>query len=332
MPYPTNGMTTLSAGLAHLIPERRRREALDRLQKVFTFNKFATHEAQTLQNGLTQTFFRYVNPGSVTSSVPEYGPSAGTSLTSNLLSATLSEYAAYMELSKLLVDTAPDRIDQVASEMLGYQAGHTVDDLTKAAVDDEAASTNYVLPAGNLFTLSAVRGMSALLQSRNVPYTTPQGYGMIIHPFLAYDLRNDPSANGFADLMKYTNPNAGGLMTSEDRGKVATIADMDIHISTNIVGSGSPTTYRGYVFGKGALGTSSLTNSKPNIVTRPENNPNGFNVKLIKSEGASLFDPTGQIAAIASYYFTFVAFLMEGPAGIGGVFRNLTFNAESTLV
>jgi len=150
MAYTPAGNVTSSAGLSHLAAILYRKKALDRLQKKFRFRTACSKDMLQRQSGRTVQFFRYTNLSANTTPTTEGTVGTSLSLTSKIVQATVSQYSAFITVSDLLEATAIDPIVTNAAELLGYQAGLSVDVITRNVIDAESANTNQALLASYL--------------------------------------------------------------------------------------------------------------------------------------------------------------------------------------
>lgn len=327
-PVPVGNRTSAS-NLAHLASVFYKKKGLDRLMKKFYFDMVCEHDILQRMSGRTVQFFRYNNlAANTTAKTPEGGVGTSISTSSRTVSATVSQYTDFINVSDMLADTAIDQIVQANAELLGYRAGLSVDTIVRTVIDAEQASTDLTL-AGSYLKAADFRTARARLQGVDVEPFEDGYFKALAHPYVTFDLVNDPSANGLADIMKYTQ--VPQFQTKpEDRGLLATIAQTKIYESTNVyLAAGSPNKWRAYVFGKGAVGVVDLEGRGPSRIVDPKKQR--FAINVIKGE-KSIYDPEGIIGAAVSYNFVFTAVVLEGPAGIGGTYRFRTFECPSSIV
>jgi len=330
MAYTPASNITGSPGLSHLATVLYRKKGLNRLMTKFLFRTACEKDVLERQNGRTVQWFRYNNLSAVTSGATEGAIGTGQTISSNILQATVSQYAAFITVSDLLEATAIDPIVANAAELLGYQAGLTVDTITRAVIDSKAAATNQALLA-TVLRVEDLRSSRHGLQANNVqPYDDGE-FLALAHPYATYDLVNDPAAVGLADIFKYnTDVKATPLVKYEDRGLVTHVAGCKVLETTNTYEgtSGGNNTYRAYVFGKGGVGTVDLAGNAPSDVKDPAKER--FAIKVIRDSG-SIANPTGQITAAVSYNFSTTTVILQGPAGIGGPYRYRTMDPQSSI-
>lgn len=330
MAYQPAGNLTTSAGLSHLAAILYRKKGLDRLQKKFVFRSACSKDTLQRMSGRTVQFYRYTNLSANTTPTTEGTVGTSLSLTSKVVQATVSQYSAFITVSDLLEATAIDPVVTNASELLGYQAGLSVDTITRTVIDAESANTNQALLA-TYFRVSDLRVSRSTLQANDVQPFEDNEFLCFAHPYATYDLVNDPAALGLADIFKYnTDVKATPLVKYEDRGTVTHVAGCKVIESTNVKTgtSGGANTYRVYVFGKDGISTVDLEGKAPSDVKDPKKER--FKINVIQG-GASIPDPEGLIGAAVSYNFVTTTVVLEGPAGIGGTYRYKTLDPQSTI-
>ncbi len=330
MAYTPATNTSNSAGLAHLASVFYKKKGLDRLQKKFQFRQVCLDDMLPKAVGKTIQFFRYSNFSANTTPTTEGTVGTGLSMTSKTLGATVSQYSAFITISDLVNMTAIDSQVTAASDLLGYQAGLSVDTMTRNVIDDQASGTAQTL-LGSYLKVADLRASRHNLQAIDVEPFEDNNFYCILHPFVSFDLVNDPAAAGLADIFKYTMPQSSPLIKYEDRGVVTHIAGCKVTESTNVKQgtSGSNNTYRVYIFGKGGVGCVDLEGKGPSDVVDPSRQR--FKINVVNGGVPSIPDPEGVIGAAVSYNFVFCTVVLDGPAGIGGSFRYKTIDAVSSI-
>lgn len=320
MAYVPTGMDSRSASLAHQRATYYTQRGLDQLRTTFRFMNVCKSDIIPKRNGRSIEWYRYDKlAAQTTPSVDGTVPTAGT-VSTNVVGAELSQFSAFLSASSLLVDTHLDNIVEDMADQLGYQAGLTVDRLTRDVIDLFSGSVTVSLQ-GTYPTASDLRGGVAILQGFDALPMEDGDYRFICHPYTWFDIINDPAANGYADIFKHTSvPSA--LKDNADVRKDAQgrFAGVKVQVTTNVkVTSGSPNTYRSYMFAKNGVGCASLEGWKPSDVTDP--NTQKFKINVIPGGKPDRYDPTGEIGGMVSYKFAYVATLLDGPDGIGGNYR-----------
>ena len=331
MAYTPAGNTTSSAGLSHLIAIAYRKVAMDNLQKKFVFRSACNHDMLAKASGRTVQFFRYTNFGANVTPTTEGTVGSSLTMTSKVVQATVSQYSAFITISDLLEATSPDPLVVGASELLGYQAGLSVDTITRNIVDAEQPSTNQALLSTYL-RVADLRNARHSLQAVDVQPFDNSEFLAFVHPYASYDLVNDPAAVGLADIFKYnTDVKNSPLVRYEDRGLVTHVAGCKVIETTNTktdaLGSGGANRYWAYVFGKNGIACVDLEGKGPSEIKDPTNQR--FKVKVTR--GDSIADPEGLIGAAVSYNYVTTTVVLEGPPGIGGQHRFKILCPESSI-
>ncbi|MCI1958796.1 MAG: N4-gp56 family major capsid protein [Clostridia bacterium] len=147
---------------------------------------------------------------------------AGQKLNVSTINATVDQYGGYIELSDMLLLTAIDNNLVQATQLLGDQAGRTLDTITREVLnggtnvvyqpivltdsETEVTSRNE-LTADCKLTLETILKAVAYLKSMNARPCDGGFYGCIMHPLVAYDIMTQAKANNtWWDAYKYASP------------------------------------------------------------------------------------------------------------------------------
>lgn len=331
MAYSPSTNTSGLTSQAHLASYKLRRKALTQLMPIWMFYQACDHDVLEARSGKTMRFWRGTNLAANTTPVPEgvIGTTVAIAPTKTL-DATVSKYEDFITASDLLISTAPDAVmERMASDM-GFRAGFSVDNITRSVIDAETGAAQT--PMATYLSLRDFHAAVSILQGTNVLPKESGYFEAITHPYTAFDFRNDPSAGGWLDLNKYTDPAKTQLNTKwEDRGLVGIAAGTRIRQSTNVkVTSGTPNTWRTYIFGKESVGTVSLAGYVPGQVQDPAKE--AFQVFSKVEASPTLANPTGSIGGFVSYRFTTVTKVLSGPNPIGGSYRYKYLDLPSSIV
>lgn len=306
------GNLTSTGTITHLASVFYDRKALTSLRKTFMFWKGVDYRTLPLKNGKTIQFYRYSQLGANTSAATEGDYGSSLTLTSGTVSATVAQYADFISFSDMLVDTAIDNdIVAVGADQLGYRAGLSTDTIIRNEIDSVAASIDVSL-LGDYFTALDGANINARFGGLDVkPF--PNGYfPAIIHPYIRYDFIHDPQVGGFMDVAKQGQTDQlDRLITPNDAtGFVGRFDGIEYWSSTNVkVTAGSPNTYRCYFFGQEGLAAIDLAGRGPTRTM--DQDKQKFSVKVVNKLPVGVANPTGSIAALASYNFVFVAKVLD---------------------
>jgi N4-gp56 family major capsid protein len=291
---------TSSATIVHDAAAYYDSVALDNVKKKLRFNTLCTPKRLPKQSGLVHQMFRYIPFGTDSAGITTGGTQgtigSGLAITTETVSATITQYFDFVNLSDLYVDTIidSDSAQSIATEM-GYRAGLAVDILIRTEFDSGSATTSTAL-VGAALGANDFRKMASLLRGSDVEGLVGDSYLSLSHPYVQYDLVSDGTAGGFIDISKYTNRSV--LESFEEFGMIQGVR---LGTSTNVGTSGAAATtkYWTYVVGKGAVAAVNLGDGTIGGGSNP-------NVSVI-NHSADKFDPAGVIKTSIAYNFKFAA-------------------------
>lgn len=290
-----------TTSVAHAQTIFHKREALDQVLKKFMFHTVGEQDNLAKQSGLTVQWFRYDVFAANTATKAEGEVGTGISMSSEVVQATVSQYADFITLSDLAVDTLIDPVISAASKNLGYRAGLSVDLIIRAVID--AAATDQT-PLSTYLSSRDIASAVSNLQGADVEPFDGMSFKVFASPFVTFDLIHDPTATAPIAVYGPTSPET--VMRREDRGRLrAHIFGADVFETTNVATLTGPTKYRTYVFGRGGVGVVNLAGRGPSYITDPKRER--FNIRVIRNNGDQISDPEGVIAAATSYNFVFTA-------------------------
>lgn len=331
VPVPSTNSSG-STFLGQLQGYKLRRKALDALRPKFEFYQTLDKDIIEARSGKTLRWYRWTNMPAATTAVGE--GLVGTSLSvppAKTIDGTVSQYADFMTFSDIFMQTTPDGTFMKAAEEMGFRAAYTVDNVTRSVIDAESGAAQSA--QGTYLNIRDFRAAAMILEGINVPRYMNGLFKAFTHPYTAFDVINDPSANGLADIFKYTEPSKSGTVSTPDRGLMATAANCEITTNTNVLlTSGVPNKWRTYIFGQGYGGTASLAELDVNQINDPNKETFKVMTKQIGTGEISEANPMGTIGGIISYNFTTVSKILEGPSGIGGDYRYRYLDTASSIV
>ncbi len=342
MAYTPASNTTATPSIAHLATVYYKTRALDNLKKKFIFSEPAEMENLPRMSGKTVQWFRYIPSAVVPSTITakdgfEGSVGTGLTVTSTIVSATVSQYTDFMTVSDFLKDTAIDPVLENVSDMMSYRGSYIVDTITRTEIDSSntgliSTTTGSGLALlGSNYRAADARNARHQLQGLDIqPMDKGSARGSflgVLHPYVSYDLVNDPAAGGLMDIYKFTNPQP--FIKNEDRGHVADVGGVKFFENTNVKTQTSGSNYwRVYVFGKGAFGIVNLAGRGPNFVKDPSEER--FSLNVIEGKPGP-WDPEGVIGGLVSFNFKFAAKLLDSPS-LNGQFRYRLSDAPSSIV
>lgn len=167
--------------------------------------------------------FRKFNPlAKITNALVEGVTPEGQALDTSAITATVSQYGGYVVITDLLDLTAIDNVKTEAVQLIGSQAGRSLDTVVREILNggtnvqyhEGERANRAAITASDTLTVKAVRAAVRTLKRQNAKKINGDFIG-IIHPDVSYDLMSDPN---WVDWQKYTSPEH---MYQNEIGKIA---------------------------------------------------------------------------------------------------------------
>lgn len=269
------------ADLASLVTATHHTVALYALKaQLFYDSLVELDNTESTHNGSSHNFNFFPDIAAQTSALAEITDVTPISLTSTTRSVTLTEYGAAIATTGLLRGEAYMAVNPIVDEILGYNAGLSVDTVARNRLESVAGSSNggvlnvVFSDSGSPITtgteaannrLSTTDNLSAAmchfvtakLRGANArPFGT--SYKGVIHPDMSYDLRLAAPNNTWADPHIHVDPD--GIYNAVV-GTFAGIQWMESPRATLVVNAGNGAgaagtidAYGAYVFAHEAFG------------------------------------------------------------------------------
>lgn len=207
----------------------------------------------------------------VTAGQGEGVPTTAVSMSAVNVTGSTAQYDAAVSISDILAYTSFGDVVKAAVRELGYNAGQSIDRIVRAevsqsgtfqAVDGATTTAAWTaIPATATFGISAIRKANRTLTRNNAMKQSDGHWVAVIHPDASYDLMSDTTTGGWIDANKYTDANAGKLLSGEI-GKLMGVRFLET--SEGFVrGTGVAASASIYVtsfFGREAFGVTDLQN------------------------------------------------------------------------
>ena len=209
-----NTNTTLSAGLSAENKTFYDMTLIEEASAELVHDQFAQKRPIPKNGGKKIEFRKFASLPKATTALTEGVTPDGKSLNVTTVDATVAQYGDYIVQSDMLELTAIDNTIVEATKVLGRQAGLTLDTITRNVMqsgtyvfyapkaDGTVVDSREGLDDTCKLTASVVKRVAALLKGNNAP-KIDGSYVAIIHPYVAYDLMNDPE---WIDAHKYAQP------------------------------------------------------------------------------------------------------------------------------
>ena len=261
------------------------RALLERALPYLVHNKFAQIRDVPRNFGSDIIKFRkYASLSAATTALSEGVTPSGSRLSVTDITATILQYGDYVTLTDIVQMETIDPILTETAEILGEQAGNTLDQLCRTVIAagttiQYASTADAVATVGPAMKMSRAEVKEAVrtLKGNNAPLmtsmvnpssgynTTPLGrcYVGIVHPDTTYDLDD---ATGWIPVEKY--PNKSDVMPNE----VGSLAGVRFVESTNAYttdGTLVTTVYGTLIFGQNAYAQSRISGEALKNIVKP---------------------------------------------------------------
>lgn len=228
-------------------------------------------------NGKSIEFRQFTPLAKITDALVEGVTPDGQALDTSTITATVKQYGGYVVITDILDLTAIDNIKTEAVQLIGSQAGRSLDTVVREVLnggtnvqyhEGERANRAAITQADTL-TVKAVRAAVRTLKRQNAE-TIDGSYVGIIHPDVAFDLMSD---DAWVEWHKYTDNDA---MFTNEIGKIANVrfvetTEAKIFTDGGSTGGDSPTKFDIYstlIIAKNAYGTTNIVGGGLELITK----------------------------------------------------------------
>ena len=249
---------------------------LKRLLPNLLFAQFAEKSSIPKHGGNKVNWRKFNSLSAATTPLTEGVTPSGNNLTMAQVQATLHQYGDFIEFSDLVDLVGLDPILTEGAEVLGEQAGLTIDTVmreeyckgTNVQYAGGKTATNLVT-ATDVINAAEVKKMVRTLKRNNVKPFKGKYYVCVIDPDMAYDLQNDPD-------WKEANMNNHNGQRIYD-GEIGELYGVKFIETTNLkvkndAGASSADIHCALCFGKGAFGMADIESQSaksPSVIVKP---------------------------------------------------------------
>lgn len=284
------------------------------------FVRVANRRELPEQSGNQHKLFMYQALAANTAQTGEGVVGSGIAVSVVNNTATIGQYADYVNLSDLSLQTAIDPALENIQKELAYRLGLSLSTLVRNTADGAAAIDGTVddlsLAAAVPFTKSVVTSAISSLAGRNVKAFDRGRMWGIIHPFIVGDALNDTANNSLTDILKRTAEGQEKLseLPAPDGDEVQVLewAGVSFHQTTmvtqtaNYLASGK-TALRTYIGGEDALIAISL--GKKEQARIGDGDWRNLKLWMMRANEPDRADPARVIGGWTSYNVKFVVTL-----------------------
>lgn len=208
-----NATTSNSSGTNDLTAEMKTFYSdylLDIATPLLVHDQFGQKHPIPKNGGKTIEFRKYSPLAKATTALTEGVTPDGQALNVSTITATVAQYGGWIKMTDMLLLTAIDNNMVQATELIGDQAGRTLDTITREVLnagtnvqygDGSSKTQRTALTQSDKLTVEAVfRAVRTLKKGLAKPIDG--SYVAIIHPDVAYDLM---TSDQWLDVHKYAN-------------------------------------------------------------------------------------------------------------------------------
>lgn len=224
-------------------------------------------------NGKSIEFRQFTPLAKITEALVEGVTPDGQALDTSTITATVKQYGGYVVITDILDLTAIDNIKTEAVQLIGSQAGRSLDTVVREVLnggtnvqyhEGERASRSAIIATDTL-TVKAVRAAVRTLKRQNAE-TIDGSFVGIIHPDVAFDLMSDPT---WVEWHKYTDNDA---MFTNEIGKIANVRFVETTEAKIFEDAGGSTgkfdIYSTLIIAKNAYGTTNIEGGGLELITK----------------------------------------------------------------
>jgi N4-gp56 family major capsid protein len=258
---------TTTGTLAGPVKAFYEKQFLLRAEKNFILEQLGVAGRIPKNEGKTVVWNRITNPSAKTTALTEGTDPTPTGLSATLVSASLSQYGNYEQVTDILELTAVDTLIKEVIDVLAYEAALTIDTvigndfITNSAGTVQYASgvtaRNSLVPT-NIVQVADIRKAKRQLARFSAKPHTLQRYVAVAHPDVIYDLEGDTN---WVNAHTYTEKGITQVYNGE-AGEIYGTRWIEYDNASVLTNSGSAGTevYVTFIMAKGFFGVSKLQN------------------------------------------------------------------------
>ena len=209
--------TTESAGLSEEMKTYYSDYLIDNAEPYLVHSQFAQKHPIPKNGGKRIEFRKYDPLPKLTTPISEGITPEGQKLSMSTISVEVKQYGGFVEISDLLMMTAIDNNLVMATELIGSQAGRTLDTITREVLaggsnvifGDASCEARFLLTGGaanaednDYLNVNCIKKAARALKVANAQ-KIDGWFVAIIHPDCSFDLTNDPK---WVNVKSYCDP------------------------------------------------------------------------------------------------------------------------------
>lgn len=256
---------TTTGTLSSVVKAYYDKRFLMRAEAEFVYKQMGKLGVVPKGEGKTVVWNRYTNPSAKTTALTEGTDPTPAGLSATLVSATISQYGNFEQITDILSLTAIDNSIASAVDLLAYEAALSIDTVIRniavagSVVKYASGVANRTsIAASNVAQVADVRKAVRTLKGANAKPMEGGAFMAVIHPDVAYDLQGD---SNWVNAAQYTTAGIDRIYNGEV-GKLYGVKFLETTQAPILTNSGSAGTevYQSMFFGREAFGVSELQN------------------------------------------------------------------------
>lgn len=254
---------TTTGTLSSVVKAYYDKRFLMRAEAEFVYKQLGKVGTVPKGEGKTVVWNRYTNPSAKTSALTEGTDPTPSGLSATLISATISQYGNFEQVTDILSLTSIDNSIASAVDLLAYEAALSIDTVIRniavagtAAIYASGVANRTSIAQSNVATVADVRKAVRTLKGQNAKPQSGGTYMAVIHPDVEYDLQGD---SNWVTAVSYTTTGVDRIYNGEV-GKLYGVRFLNTTQAPILTNSGSAgvEVYQSMFFGQEAFGVSEL--------------------------------------------------------------------------
>lgn len=251
-------MASITTGLTNLMSIYYDKVFLDRAEEMMVYDVGAQKKAHPTNSGKTVYFNRFSPLAKATTPLTEATTPSSVDMSTTIVSATISEYGTYTKAGSLFSMTSIDENLKEHTEVMGQNAGETLDTLIAAELSANAteqrangkAALSAIATSDTLDGAEIRKAVKTLKKNKAKKFENGLFKG-IVPVSSEYDLRGDSE---WLDAHRYVTPE------NIKNGQLGKLHGVEFYETNNEVvqtdaGASNAEVYSTFIFGKNAYGT-----------------------------------------------------------------------------
>lgn len=238
---------------------------LDVLHPRLVLYQFAEKTKLPKGGGKQVKWLRYSRISSSTSALSEGVTPNASAITTQNVTATVSQYGEFVRVSDFFEMTAIDPVLENVTDLLGEAASETIEDLIVSELDGSGAiqrvndrGSNGAIEASDVLVMKELIEAMLTLKVDKVPAHKLGKYVVVLSPSCEYDLMVEKNQGGWLDLGQFALRDEKKLKSGELGEAYGMKFFSSDKMTSSADGAGSISVHKNYVMGQRPFGVVEL--------------------------------------------------------------------------